>query len=108
MAANTLMSISWLPFTGRLVGAVLGAGVVLFVSYIACLATGLLQFRTVQIPTFERYESIRWSIHFFGSIVDDSEPLFRFLCVLLLFPSLAVGALLWHHFGLRWKRRHES
>ena len=102
MAVNTPISVSWLPLSGRLAGAVLGAGAVLLVSYVASLATGLLQFQHVTIATFEPCQPIRYSIHFFGAIVNDSEPLFRVLCALFPLPSLAIGSLVWRHLGLRW------
>ena len=108
MAAITHITSSWVTITGRLVAAVLGAGVVLFATYLLCMAIGLLQYRHIQIVTFEPYESARWSIHFLGVSVEDSEPLFRFLCLLLLLPSLTIGALVWRHFGRRWKGRHGS
>ena len=108
MAAGTHITTYWLTVTGRLVAAILGAGVVLFASYLLCMTTGLFQFCFVQIPTLEPYESARFSIHFLGATVEDSEPLFRFLCLLLLLPSLVVGALVWRHFEQRWKAQHES
>jgi hypothetical protein len=93
---------SSLPLLGRPVAAVLGAGLVLFASYVFYTAAGILQIHHVQIVTFEPYESFGWSLHFFGATVGCSEPLFWFLASVLLLPSLAAGVLVRRHFGRRW------
>jgi H+/Cl- antiporter ClcA len=106
MGATTHKTVPWLAVAGQLVAASLAASVVLVVSCFLYVATGLLQGH-VQVVTAERSASFRYSIHFLGAIVDDSESRFRFLCLLLLLPSLAVGALVWRHFRRRWKGHHD-
>lgn len=102
MNVNTHRTSSWLPLVGRNVAGVFVAGIALFASYLLITATGILQFRHVQIMTFEYYEPMRWSLHFLGATVEGSEPLFWFLCFVLFLPSLVAGMLAGRYFGRRW------
>ncbi|MCL4176636.1 MAG: hypothetical protein KJ072_02675, partial [Verrucomicrobia bacterium] len=92
MGATTHKTVPWLAVAGQLVAASLAASVVLVVSCFLYVATGLLQGH-VQVVTAERSASFRYSIHFLGATVDDSESLLRFEFHLILRPKQALRAI---------------
>jgi hypothetical protein len=95
---------SLLPFIAGHVVSVLVAGFALLASFLFVAATGLLQFRHVQIMTFEPYNPVRWSFHLLGATVEASQPLFWLLCFFLILPSLVLGVAGGRYFAGRWRR----